>query len=950
MFVFGKRAKKMRLKKLSELIHSSTTQPNLTFARVTVEFIEIRDLEGKDNYEIIAGREFSLSREVNKSSASKYYYNGEVKLFDEIAEIVKSKGIDLKHNRFLILQGEVEQISLMKPKAQKKDEIGMLEFLEDIIGTSRFVNLIERLTVSIDELQDIKAKKANRCKADEKDLSELENVKDSAIQYYEKEKEAFKLNNLKLMINKIITEQKKFHKENELREFKRKFAELESKFHEIMEKNQSLVQAHAKMRERREELKKQEKKIQDEIEQLELKDKDLRFMMSNLFKEKGSEEKHLTKMNNDLTSLNLALDEAKKNVNKTISNCEKSRNLKEELQAEVTEMESKLLQATKELQARKTKIENELQPFDNKIKANQIIFDQNKNRIDEIAAKLGEQNELEGEKNNKIEKLREQLNEESGRIDILKSEMNTVINNVEKHVKLLHEAEEKRVVLNNEYENVMARINENKYNNKEDKYRSIILSKLLAGQESGILKGIMGRLGDLGSIDKTYDIAVSTATSLLDAIVVRTVNDGHACLDFASKNKLGRVNLMILEKISQSTKPQSYNCPAKTKRLFDLVTCAPELKPAFYYALRNTLVASDMEVAASIAYGQIRHRVVTLQGEVIEDTGVMSGGGKPKSGKMSNTAVVSGGEQTEELNAQSNSLKKQIDEIEAEIGDIRMFIGDCKKNSRELENMLNHKIRCRDETEKLLEEAENAEVARMNPARLKKLQEEMAKLKETNEELVQQISLNEKNSKTWRTKLSEVEKEIEEVAGSGLSDKKSKLKEIKEEFEKLESEMNKMQDILENYPRKEKDKRLEIKQSEKKIEMIEEKVKNLTEQVDGFEKEYNDKLGELNAIAAESENKEKIMQENNKEIEEFRIALGAIKKKKVDLQKEENDVIDSIKKLNDDIEKDKQHINENKIRYFNLQQEFKFIDDMIAEIGDKRQKMASDSEEVISKC
>jgi structural maintenance of chromosome 4 len=26
------------------------------------------------------------------------------------------KGIDLDHNRFLILQGEVEQISLMKPK------------------------------------------------------------------------------------------------------------------------------------------------------------------------------------------------------------------------------------------------------------------------------------------------------------------------------------------------------------------------------------------------------------------------------------------------------------------------------------------------------------------------------------------------------------------------------------------------------------------------------------------------------------------------------------------------------------------------------------------------------------------------------------------------------------------------------------------------------------------
>ena len=33
-----------------------------------------------------------------------------------------AKGIDLEHNRFLILQGEVEQISLMKPKAPAPGE------------------------------------------------------------------------------------------------------------------------------------------------------------------------------------------------------------------------------------------------------------------------------------------------------------------------------------------------------------------------------------------------------------------------------------------------------------------------------------------------------------------------------------------------------------------------------------------------------------------------------------------------------------------------------------------------------------------------------------------------------------------------------------------------------------------------------------------------------------
>ena len=43
----------------------------------------------------------------------------------------------------LLGQGEVEQISMMKPKAVGPHEGGMLEYLEDIIGTDRYVPQIE---------------------------------------------------------------------------------------------------------------------------------------------------------------------------------------------------------------------------------------------------------------------------------------------------------------------------------------------------------------------------------------------------------------------------------------------------------------------------------------------------------------------------------------------------------------------------------------------------------------------------------------------------------------------------------------------------------------------------------------------------------------------------------------------------------------------------------------
>lgn len=41
------------------------------------------------------------------------------------------------------IQGEVEQISLMKPKAQGPHDEGFLEYLEDIIGTNKYVEKIE---------------------------------------------------------------------------------------------------------------------------------------------------------------------------------------------------------------------------------------------------------------------------------------------------------------------------------------------------------------------------------------------------------------------------------------------------------------------------------------------------------------------------------------------------------------------------------------------------------------------------------------------------------------------------------------------------------------------------------------------------------------------------------------------------------------------------------------
>ncbi|KAJ1638344.1 RecF/RecN/SMC N terminal domain-containing protein [Pavlovales sp. CCMP2436] len=136
LFVFGKRAKQMRQAKVADLIHCSEQFPELPFARVVVHFVDIYDREGSE-YDVVPGSELEVSRVAYSDSSSKYFVNGRPSSFSEVVVLCKARGVDLDHNRFLILQGEVEQIAMMKPKAPSPHEDGLLEYLEDLIGSNR---------------------------------------------------------------------------------------------------------------------------------------------------------------------------------------------------------------------------------------------------------------------------------------------------------------------------------------------------------------------------------------------------------------------------------------------------------------------------------------------------------------------------------------------------------------------------------------------------------------------------------------------------------------------------------------------------------------------------------------------------------------------------------------------------------------------------------------------
>ena len=106
LFVFGKRAKQLRLNKVSELIHKSAGFPDLEHAKVSVHFQLIYDdEEHDDNFEVVPDSTFVVSRTAFKNNQSKYTVNGRTSTYTEVGQLLRGHGIDLDNNKILNITG-----------------------------------------------------------------------------------------------------------------------------------------------------------------------------------------------------------------------------------------------------------------------------------------------------------------------------------------------------------------------------------------------------------------------------------------------------------------------------------------------------------------------------------------------------------------------------------------------------------------------------------------------------------------------------------------------------------------------------------------------------------------------------------------------------------------------------------------------------------------------------
>mmetsp|Transcript_26034 Transcript_26034/g.46177 ORF Transcript_26034/g.46177 Transcript_26034/m.46177 type:complete len:1276 (+) Transcript_26034:21-3848(+) len=696
LFAFGKRATKMRLKKLSDLIHQSREHPNLKHASVAVYFQDILDT-GDQTFDVVPGSRLELKRKVKANGENSYYLNNTKSTFEQVTTVLKERGIDLEHNRFLILQGEVEQIALMKPKGTvgedgKTQTTGLLEYLEEIIGTNVFVDQLKVSEEEIDKAGEDVTSSQLRVNQAAEGLKSMEATKNEAVDRLKLELDRLKFSAFLHMLKRRETE-------NELDlisagqdEAKQRLTDLRQEWKRLQDANTETL---AKFKEVEEDLQKTDKLIRDkekEFQTHKLKDSELTTKKSVL----------TTSLKETVADLELEENRARRQVQEhseaqiNVPQLERRRadivNKREELTPKLEELEVQVMTLTEEKRKQLQKLEQELLPFSAKyeeaVSQCKITEDKIRHMTNERDDKVLEMDKLA----NDIRNTQNLLESRQVAFEEAKTKQaNAERNHATCEAELARVQSELADIDNNlKVKQDEARRLERK--NEKGESKSKLMQEIGRAVQNEELHGILGRLGDLGSIAPSFDIAVSNGVSRLNDIVVETVTHAEALIDFVRRRGLGKVNTILLDRMTQNygeSARRPFRLPSsKVVRLFDQIQMEDlRLAPVFYFAMRDTLVAKNVDDARATAFGEERYRVVTLGGDIFEASGTMQGFSQPKRGLM-RTEAVAGMQDTARLStltAEINVLKEQYasvnnrkNELAQHLPNLRKVRGDCE--------------------------------------------------------------------------------------------------------------------------------------------------------------------------------------------------------------------------------------------------------------------------------
>lgn len=852
-WVLGEQSiKSLRGDKLEDVIFAgSDNQKPMNFCEVA---LTIDNSDGKLDVDY---SEVTIKRRAYRSGESQFYLNNKSCRLKDIKEILLDTGIG-KDGYSIIEQGKVDEILSNNPANRRKvfdEACGISKYRykkteseRNLKNTKENLARINDIYVEIENQikplynQQVKARKfldlSEKLKKIEvnnyiREIQKIEQLLSEVNAQYEalgkelenidKEKSSFEENSKEVTIQ-MEEMDKSIEKLTEyINSIK---SVIDKKEYEINLLNQQKDTSLNKIKKNKEELDNISKSFENNTENL-----------NRIHKEKEEKEESINKLKDQLE---IFIEKNEVNKNKIESLNEKIENLKDdiiELLNEKQDVSNKLstLNANKDnINQRNENIDFEINEIREKLKDKEVLFEEVKLKIND--------------KKERLEDFKTKVSNSYEKLQNLKEENQSLNSKIQNNNYALKEYSSKL----NVYIDM-----ENHYEGFNRGVKEVLKNKNL--------KGIYGALGQVVTVSGKYEKAIEAALgAYMQNIITEDENSAKAAINYLKHNKIGRVTFLPMN-IIKSKKINNVN--SKTKFIgiaSDLISYDEKYRDILENILGRTIVIENIDEGIKFARETgHKYKVVTLDGEILNPGGSLTGGSLKSSGN-----ILSRKRLINEFNEKIKTIKEENVAIGEKIVSIEKELLKCQENIKHYEEeikVLDKKLIINNSSYARYEEEINAFLSN-----IKKLETEKENLGSNLNYTIQKKEMLESQIKDIDNKHIENKENIENL--SKELNKESEIYESeKSKFNNLNIQLTKDKEILKAFNAdiertKEYLNQLEIKKSsiEKENQYEENQIKEIDEKMHIEDREKENLKNQLSDNNKNLENK-KVVRENLKQ-------------------------------------------------------------------------------------
>jgi chromosome segregation protein len=666
-------AKSLRGSKMEDVIFAgSDSRKPLNIAEVTLT------LDNQDGALPIEYSEISVTRRVYRSGDSEYLLNKQPCRLKDIIELFIDSGLG-KEAFSIISQGKVEEILNSKPEERRI-------IFEEAAGVLKYKKRKKKAEAKLDETQENLNRVNDILHELEGQVEPLKIQASMAKDYLEKKEELEKFE-VALTVHEI----EELHKQWKL--FSEKF-ELHGK--EEMEMSSNIQKREAVLEQTRDKITALDESItqlqevllstSEELEKLEGRKQVLQERKKNSSTNKAQLQTNIKEITVKIEQLQAEKEKAQidfqkieAQVKELKSDLTKKQNQLKNYNEDVEEIIESLKGDYIEVLNQQASAKNEIQLIDQQLEQqssrNDRLHSENAKYVTQRAELQAEYKELTV----KLQAIKEDINQQVFGYREEQKKLESSKTNYQKQEKTLYQAYQ--YLQQGKSRKEMLEEMEEDYSGFFQGVKEVLKAR------GETLHGIEGAVAELIQVPKQYELAIETALgAAMQHVVVETEEHGRKAISYLKRNQFGRatflpMNIIKGKYISESQKNMLQQHESFVGIGVNLLQYDARYETIAANLLGNVIITKDLKGANEIAkLVQFRYRLVTLDGDIVNPGGSMTGG----TVKQKKNSLLSRKGELEELKEKLTVMENQTKQLET---DVKALKEEVSFRERKLEEM-----------------------------------------------------------------------------------------------------------------------------------------------------------------------------------------------------------------------------------------------------------------------